>query len=153
MHILLTRPLEDCSEMIKKFQSLGHKVSHLPLLTIEKKNYNEITFSKYGGIIFYSANAIKFLNLDKIDKNILCFCVGEVTEKKAAVGIQTSITALFNPITFQVNFKYFTMISFSRHSVFKSIVIPVIVKIIAKEVHWFPFKFDLKLQSFFPFKF
>ena len=32
MHILFTRPLEDCSEMILKFQSLGHQVSHLPLL-------------------------------------------------------------------------------------------------------------------------
>jgi hypothetical protein len=36
MHILLTRPLEDCSEMILKFQSLGHQVSHLPLLKIEQ---------------------------------------------------------------------------------------------------------------------
>ena len=36
MHILLTRPLEDCSEMILKFQSLGHQVSHLPLIDIEK---------------------------------------------------------------------------------------------------------------------
>ena len=32
MHILLTRPLEDCYEMILKFQSLGHEVSHLPLI-------------------------------------------------------------------------------------------------------------------------
>ena len=39
MHILLTRPLEDCSEMIIKFQSLGHRVSHLPLLIVEKINY------------------------------------------------------------------------------------------------------------------
>ena len=39
MHILLTRPLEDCSEMILKFQSLGHQVSHLPLLKIDKMNY------------------------------------------------------------------------------------------------------------------
>ena len=37
MHILLTRPLEDLSEMIMKFQFLGHSVSHLPLLNIEKK--------------------------------------------------------------------------------------------------------------------
>ena len=36
MHILLTRPLEDCSEIILKFKSLGHQVSHLPLLKIEK---------------------------------------------------------------------------------------------------------------------
>ena len=33
MHILLTRPLEDCAEMIIKFKSLGHQVSHIPLLT------------------------------------------------------------------------------------------------------------------------
>ena len=41
MHILLTRPLEDCSEMIIKFQSLGHKVSHLPLLSIKKILYEK----------------------------------------------------------------------------------------------------------------
>ena len=51
MHILLTRPLEDCLEMILKFKSLGHQVSHLPLLTIEKINYQQINFSDYGGII------------------------------------------------------------------------------------------------------
>ena len=44
MHILLTRPLEDCSEMIIKFQSLGHQVSHLPLTSIEKVNYNDLNF-------------------------------------------------------------------------------------------------------------
>ena len=42
MHILLTRPLEDCSEMIIKFQSLGHKVSHLPLLSIKQILHEEI---------------------------------------------------------------------------------------------------------------
>ena len=36
MHILFTRPLDDSIEMIKKFKSLGHDVSHLPLLNIEK---------------------------------------------------------------------------------------------------------------------
>ena len=45
MHILLTRPLEDSTEMILKFKSLGHQVSHLPLLNIDKVNYNEINFS------------------------------------------------------------------------------------------------------------
>ncbi len=94
MHILLTRPLEDCSEMILKFQSLGHQVSHLPLLTIEKMNYYKVNFSDYGGIIFTSANAVKFLDLNKIDKNIMCFCVGGITEKKArSVGFQNTIAA------------------------------------------------------------
>ena len=83
MHILLTRPIEDCSEMILKFKSLGHQVSHLPLLTIGKMDYEEIKFSDYGGIIFTSANAIKFLDLNKLDKKILCFCVGVITEKKS----------------------------------------------------------------------
>ena len=94
MHILLTRPLEDCSEMIVKFKSLGNQVSHLPLLRIDKVNYEQINFSDFKGIIFTSANAIKFLNLRDINKNILCFCVGSATEKKArSVGFQKVFAA------------------------------------------------------------
>ena len=94
MHILLTRPLEDCSEMIIKFKSLGNKVSHLPLLRIEKVDYGKINFSDFKGIIFTSTNAVKFLNIKNIDKNILCFCVGNATEKKArSVGFQNVFAA------------------------------------------------------------
>ena len=94
MHILLTRPIEDCSEIISKFQSLGHQVSHLPLLSVNKVNYGEINFSDYKGIIFTSANAVKFLDLKEIEKKMLCFCVGSATEKKArGVGFQNVITA------------------------------------------------------------
>ena len=94
MHILLTRPLEDCSEIILKFKSLGHQVSHLPLLNIDKVNYDEINFLDYAGIIFTSANAVKFLDVNRIDKKLLCFCVGSVTEKKArSVGFQNVIAA------------------------------------------------------------
>ena len=94
MHILLTRPLEDCSEMIIKFKSLGNQVSHLPLLRIDKINYQEINFSDFKGIIFTSANAVKFLDLKNINKNLLCFCVGNATEKKARnVGFQNVIVA------------------------------------------------------------
>ena len=50
MHILLTRPLEDCLEMILKFKTLGHQVSHLPLLSIENINYKEINFSVFKRI-------------------------------------------------------------------------------------------------------
>ena len=94
MHILLTRPLEDCSEMILKFKSLGHQVSHLPLLVVEKVNYDSVNFPSFGCIIFTSANAIKFLDLKSIDKKILCFCVGEATEKTARNnGFQNVIAA------------------------------------------------------------
>ena len=94
MHILLTRPLEDCAEIILKFKLLGHQISHLPLLTIEKVDYEQINFSEFKSIIFTSANAIKFLDLKTIDKDILCFCVGSATEKKArSVGFQNIIAA------------------------------------------------------------
>ena len=94
MHILLTRPLEDSSEMILRFKSLGHQVSHLPLLKIDKVNYNEIDLLDTKGIIFTSANAVKFLDVRPIDKNLLCFCVGSVTEKKArSNGFQNVIAA------------------------------------------------------------
>ena len=94
MHILLTRPIEDSMEMILKFKSLGHQVSHLPLLSVDKINHEEINFSDYGGIIFTSTNAVKFLDLDKLDKNTKCFCVGNATEKKArSVGFQNTFAA------------------------------------------------------------
>ena len=94
MHILLTRPLEDCSEIILRFKTLGHQVSHLPLLRIDRIKYNDINFSEFKGIIFTSANAVKFLEVTTIDKKILCFCVGNATEKKArSVGFQNVIAA------------------------------------------------------------
>ena len=53
-----------------------------------------INFFNYKGIIFTSANAIKFLDLKAIDKKILCFCVGIATEKKAkASGFLNIISA------------------------------------------------------------
>ena len=55
MHILLTRPLEDSQELILRFKELGHDVSHLPLMKIEKKNYENLNFSEYKGIIFTSS--------------------------------------------------------------------------------------------------
>ena len=94
MHILLTRPLDDCYEIILKFKSLGHQISHLPLLKIDKINYEKINFSDYKAIVFTSANAIKFLEYNKIDKQKLCFCVGNATEKKArSAGFQNVISA------------------------------------------------------------
>ncbi len=94
MHILFTRPLEDCQDMMVKFQLLGHEVSHMPLIYVEKKNYKEINFQDFKGIIFTSANAIKFLNLKKINKKINCFCVGTITETKARnYGFQNTFSA------------------------------------------------------------
>ena len=94
MHILLTRPLEDSHELILKFQTLGHEVSHMPLINIESKNYEQLNFEDFRGIIFTSSNAIKFLDIKSIDKKIICFCVGSATEKKArGCGFQNVFSA------------------------------------------------------------
>ena len=83
MHIMLTRPIEDSEELIIKLKTLGHDVSHLPVIKINHLNLKPIDFSNFSAIIFTSANAVKFLDTKKIDKNILCFCVGSITEKFA----------------------------------------------------------------------
>jgi len=83
MHILLTRPLDDCKDLILRFKSLGHKVSHLPVIKIQNVSHDKINFDEFNGIIFTSANAIKNLNTSNINKQINCFCVGSSTEKVA----------------------------------------------------------------------
>ena len=94
MHILFTRPIEDCNEMILRFQTLGHEVSHLPLINIEGLKYDQLDYSEFKGIIFTSANAIKFLDIKNINKKIPCFCVGSATEKKArSFGFQNVFSA------------------------------------------------------------
>ena len=94
MHVLLTRPLEDNREVILKFQSLGHEVTHMPLISIEGIKYEDLNFSDFKGIIFTSSNAIKFLDTKSVDKKINCFCVGSATESKAkSIGFQNIFAA------------------------------------------------------------
>ena len=62
MHILFTRPFDDCHELMLRFKSLGHMVSHIPVISIQKIIYESLDFSLFKGIIFTSSNAIKFLD-------------------------------------------------------------------------------------------
>ena len=88
MHNIITRPIEDCLDIIYKFKILGHKITHLPLLNIKKVEHQKINFDNYKSVIFTSTNSIKFLDAKNIPKNLLCFCVGEATEKKArSIGL------------------------------------------------------------------
>ena len=94
MHILFTRPFDDCSELMLRFKSLGHLVSHIPVIRIEKINYESLDFSLFKAIIFTSGNAIKFLDTQIIDKKIKCFCVGSATEAIAKMkGFQNIYVA------------------------------------------------------------
>ena len=94
MHILFTRPFDDCRELMLRFKSLGHIVSHIPVISIQKIIHETLDFSLFKGIIFTSANAIKFLDAQKVDKKIKCFCVGNITENIAkAKGFQNIYVA------------------------------------------------------------
>ena len=48
MHILFTRPLEDSCEIILKFQSLGHNVSHLPLISVQGLKHEDLNYSDFA---------------------------------------------------------------------------------------------------------
>ena len=83
MHVLLTRPLEDSIDLIKRFKDKGFTVSHLPLIKINKINYPKLNNSEYKIIVFTSSNAIRNIDTKDFDKKSLCFCVGDATEKTA----------------------------------------------------------------------
>ena len=83
MHIVITRPKEDSLFLIERLKKLGHTVTHLPVIRIEELKTKKINFQNYKAVIFTSSNAIKFLNVDKFDSKIKCYCVGKTTEFKA----------------------------------------------------------------------
>ena len=83
MNIIITRPLMDSEDLMRKFFSMGHKIIHLPTLKISPIKTNPIDGDEYDAFVFTSANAIRNLNLKNNNKNNLCFCVGSITEKIA----------------------------------------------------------------------
>ena len=83
MHIVITRPKEDSLFLIERLKKLGHTVTHLPVIKIEELKTEKINFQNYKAVVFTSSNAIKFLNVDKFDSKIKCYCVGKATEFKA----------------------------------------------------------------------
>ena len=80
MHIIITRPKEDSVFLINRLKKLGHTVTHLPVIKIKELKTEKINFQNYKAVIFTSMNAIKFLNVDKFDSKIKCYCVGKMTE-------------------------------------------------------------------------
>ena len=74
------RPKEDSLYLIERFKKLGHMVTHLPVIKVERLETKKINFQNYKAVIFTSSNAIKFLNVGKFDSKIKCYCVGETTE-------------------------------------------------------------------------
>ena len=91
MHIVITRPMEDSFHTIERLTKIGHIVTHLPVIKIQRLETKKINFQNYKGVIFTSSNAIKFLNIDKFNPNIKCYCVGKVTELSARQSGFTNI--------------------------------------------------------------
>jgi len=80
VHIVITRPKEDSLYLMENLIKSGHIVTHLPVIKIEKLETKKINLLDYKAIIFTSSNAIKFMNIEKFNSNIKCFCVGKTTE-------------------------------------------------------------------------
>ncbi len=94
MHIVITRPKEDSLYLIENLIKLGHIVTHLPVIKIEKLETKKINLLNYKAIIFTSSNAIKFMNIEKFNSKIKCFCVGKTTELTARqVGFINTYTS------------------------------------------------------------
>ena len=83
MHIVITRPKEDSLYLIENLIRLGHTVTHLPVIKIEKLETKKINLLNYQAVIFTSSNAIKFMNIERFNSKIKCFCVGKATELTA----------------------------------------------------------------------
>jgi len=80
VHIVITRPKEDSLQLFKKLNKLGHTTLHLPVIKIEKLETKKINLENYEAVIFTSSNAIRFMNIEKFNLKIKCFCVGGSTE-------------------------------------------------------------------------
>ena len=94
MNIIFTRPLIDAEDIMMTFFSSGHKVIHMPTLSIASANMKPINVNDYDGLIFTSANAVRFLKLKNNEKNIKCFCVGNLTERTLRLkGFNNTVAA------------------------------------------------------------
>ena len=94
MNIIFTRPLIDSEDLMMNFFSSKHKVIHMPTLSIASANMEPINTKDYDGLIFTSANAVRFLKLKNDDKDTKCFCVGNLTERSLRLkGFNNTVAA------------------------------------------------------------
>ncbi len=69
-------------------------VTCLPVIKIEKLKMKKINLLNYQAIVFTSSNAIKFMDIEKFNSKIKCFCVGKATESTARqIGFTNTYTS------------------------------------------------------------
>ena len=80
MHIVITRPKEDSLYLMENLIKLGHVVTHLPVIKVQGLEAKKVNLQDYQAVVFTSSNAIRFMNIEKFNSKIKCFCVGKATE-------------------------------------------------------------------------
>ena len=94
MNIIFTRPLIDAEDLMTSFLSSNYKVIHLPTLSITSAKMEPLNTNDFDGLIFTSTNAVRFLKLKNDEKNIKCFCVGNITERSLRLkGFNNTVAA------------------------------------------------------------
>ena len=94
MNIIFTRPLIESEDLMMNFFDPKYKVIHIPTLNISSANMKPISSKDYDGFIFTSANAVRFLKIKNEEKNIKCFCVGNLTERSLRLkGFNNTVAA------------------------------------------------------------
>ena len=94
MNIIFTRPLIDTEDLMSNFLSSDNKIIHMPTLNIKSSNMKPLNTKDYDGLIFTSANAVRFLKIENEDKSIKCFCVGNLTERSLRLkGFNNTVAA------------------------------------------------------------
>ena len=83
MHIVLTRPAEDCLDLIKKLKIVGHTITHVPVIKVFPLKIDRINFSRFKVLVFTSSNAIRNFQFYEQVKSIRCYCVGNQTAQTA----------------------------------------------------------------------
>ena len=95
MHILLTRPLNDCKDLILRFKSLGHKVSHLPVIKIKSLNYDEVNFDEFAPssldfFIYTFTKTTDWVRYHEIKQDILLNVIKIIESNGAECAFPTS---------------------------------------------------------------
>jgi len=81
--ILVTRPKESAQAFIKELQAHGFETLAAPVLEIVPQDFMPPDVSKYGGLIFTSANAVRIFAAVNPARDIPAFCVGQDTASAA----------------------------------------------------------------------
>ena len=67
MHIVITRPKEDSLYLFENLIRLGHTVTHLPVIKIEKLETEKINLLNFQAVIFKRSNDLKFMIIEKFN--------------------------------------------------------------------------------------